>query len=186
MDPEYKRFLYRNILRGLLYFIGIIGIYFLAREYMPDNWYLLLEPFTSRPAVMYLIFFASETFFGIIPPEFFVIWALKNPLPQYVLMIALFALISYTGGFIAYMVGKKLHGGLIYNRLQNSQFRKYLEYYQKYGGVLIGISALTPFPYATISLISGTFGFPTKKYHLFASLRFLRFIIYGFFFWEVH
>ncbi len=182
---DYTRFLIRSIIRGLLYFGVIILIYFIFKHYIGDDWKALLEPFTSKPLLMYGIFFASETFFGIIPPEFFIIWALQADLLMFILQVALLAILSFTGGYIAYFVGKKLYGTQLYQKISRSYWGKYVSYYRRWGGVIIIISCLTPLPYATISLISGAFGFPNKKYFWFASVRFLRFVIYGFTFWHM-
>lgn len=183
-DPEYNRFVMKSTIRGLIYFTAMVGLFFIINLWMPENWKAILDPITKNPKLVYLVFFASETFFGIIPPEFFIMWAVKSTLDTYILKVLLFSILSFTGALIAFFVGKKIKNGGLYDKLLQSRFSKYVGYYHRYGGVIIILSALTPLPFATISLISATLGFKFTKYCLFASLRFIRFVIYGYVFWQ--
>lgn len=55
--------------------------------------------FYARPLVIYLIYFGSEFFFGIIPPELFMIWVLKKGgVINYTHTVAMFAAASYALG----------------------------------------------------------------------------------------
>ncbi len=183
-DPEYFRFVIKNTIRGLVYFSVMVALFIIIKLWMPENWKAILAPITDSPALVYLVFFGSETFFGIIPPEFFIMWAVKSPLDIYILQVTLFSLLSFMGAFIAFFVGKKIKNGGFYDRLLQSRFSKYVGYYQRYGGVIIILSGLTPLPFATISLISATLGFKFSRYCLFALTRFIRFLIYGYVFWQ--
>jgi membrane protein DedA with SNARE-associated domain len=51
---------------------------------------------------------------------------------------------------------------------------------QKWGGFLIAVGALLPLPFAMACLAAGMINFSKKHFFLFASLRVLRFVIYGF------
>lgn len=185
--PGFYYFLGKHIFRGLLYSAGIIGIYFLFKYHVPFDWEAWLSPFTSRPFLMYLVFFVSETFFGIFPPEFFIIWASSITEKVFIfgLLVFILSVISFTGASIAFWAGKMIHRSAFYARLATGRWRKYLRIYRRWGGVVIVISALTPLPFATIGLISAAFGFPYKRYFWFASTRFLRFLIYGILFWQI-
>ncbi len=183
-DPEYKRFVIKNSIRGIVYFGFMLGLFIAIKVWIPENWNALLKPISQHPNLVFLVFFLSETFFGIIPPEFFVMWAVNSTLTVFISKVALFSILSFTGAFIAFFVGNKIKDGGLYEKLLQSRFSKYVGYYQRYGGVIIILSSLTPLPFATISLISATLGFGFKKYCLFALPRFLRFIIYGFVFWK--
>ena len=185
-DPEYRRFVLKSAFRGVVYFGIIVGLFFIFKYWVPSNWKVLLAPVTSKPLLMFLIFFLSETFFGIIPPEFFIIWSSGNfPLEIYSFQVALMSVLSFLGALIAYWAGTKLHHGGLYNKIMKGRMKKYVYYYQRFGGAIIVISAVTPLPFAAISLISATLGFRFPKYCLYASTRFLRFIFYGFFFWGI-
>lgn len=182
----YNKFIFKNIGRALIYFAVILGIYFLFKYVFSDGWQEILAPVTSKPLLMYLVFFLSETFFGIIPPEFFVIWSVQPDIWIYSLKVALLAVISFVGGaVIAFSVGKMLKDSPIIRRFAQKFFLKYERYYKRFGGIIIVLSALTPLPYATISLISGLFDFSATRFYLFASTRFIRFLIYGFLFYKI-
>lgn len=185
-SADFYLFLLKNIVRAIIYFAIIFGIYWVFKHYISDSYKEWLEPLTSRPLLILFIFFASETIFGIFPPEFFVIWASEtyHKLFVFILFVALLSVISFAGATIAFYAGKRLRKTKIYRVLVLSSWNKYLKVYRKWGGAVIVISALTPLPYATISLISGAFGFEYKRYALFAASRFLRFILYGFIFWH--
>jgi len=183
-DPEYGRFILRNVIRGLVYFALMIGIFIGLNTLIPENWQAVLDPVLDHPMIVFTIYLLSETFFGIIPPEFFIMWAVRSTLSIFILKVALFAVFSFVGAFIAFYVGTIIRRKGLFNKLLKSRFSKYVGYYQRYGGVIIILSSLTPLPFATISLISATLGFGFKRYCLFASTRFLRFIIYGFVFWK--
>lgn len=185
-DQEYRAFVRRSALRAVIYFALIVGAFFLYQTLMPDNWKALLAPINNHPQLVFLIYTLSETFFGIIPPEFFVMWATGFGLETYSLMIALLAILSFAGALINFYVGRHLHQGRIYRLLIEGRFYKYVGYYQRFGGIIILISAVTPLPFAAISLISGTLGFNFKSYLIYASTRFLRFLFYGIFFWGIN
>ena len=94
-----RRFLFRNLLKGILWFAGLVLLFILARKYIPINdtsWiYILYE----KPMLVYLVFMVSEIVVGIIPPEVFMIWALKSDSAKfYVLDVILLSSISYLDG----------------------------------------------------------------------------------------
>ena len=181
-DKEFYRFLFSNIARAILYFGIIAGIFFLFRYFVGEEWQRLLEEYGKNPPLIFLIFFLSETFFGIFPPEFFVIWAgSSTPAAVFILRVILLAVLSYLGGaIIAFNVGKWLRKSRIFRGWLMAFFKKYVRYYHKWGFILIILSALTPMPFATVSLISGMFNYDNKSYYLFSSVRFLRFAFYAF------
>jgi membrane protein DedA with SNARE-associated domain len=51
---------------------------------------------------------------------------------------------------------------------------------RKWGGLLIAVGALLPLPFAMASLAAGMIKFNFKIFLLFALLRLMRFVIYGF------
>ncbi len=94
------------------------------------------------------------------------------------------AVISFIGASITFFIGTKIHKSRLYDKLVNGRFNKYVLMYRKWGGVLIVLSGMTPLPFATISLISASLGIPYLNYAIFASTRFIRFLIYGLIFWH--
>lgn len=150
----------------------------------PDT---LVEQIYARPLIVYLIYCASEFFFGIIPPEFFMIWAInKDTLAHYFMNLAFFAIVSYLMGYINFLIG-----GLLYKRSGFRLFRKKflketLPMLKKYGLFLIIVAALTPIPWSAVSLLVGSAGYPSKRYLKYALFRLLRFAIYGYFIYQTH
>ena len=72
---DYYKFIAKNALRGLIWFAAIIGLYLVFNYTIGDQFEEWAKPLENRPLLILLIFFISETIFGIIPLEFFVIWA---------------------------------------------------------------------------------------------------------------
>ena len=92
---EKRRFILKAVTRGLLALGGIIAIFLLGKRYGGSELMIWLSPLIDRPVLMYLLFLASETFIGIIPPEFYMIWSLEPQWGNYALKVLFLALISY-------------------------------------------------------------------------------------------
>ncbi len=183
---EYYQFVISSGIKALIWLAAIIGGYFLFEKFVPHQWNQYLAPFTKKPELIFMIFFVSETLFGIIPMEFFILWAKHEPVLTYIAYMVLLSLLSYLGGFIAYWAGTQVKRFSFLKKLtQLDSFRYYASIYSKFGGLVIILSALTPLPFATISFLSATFQFPVKKYMLYSATRFARFAILGWFLWTV-
>ena len=104
------KFLLKNILKGLLWMAILAALYLLAKEYVIDeNQEVWLKRFYSQPLIIYGIYIGSEIFFGLFPPEFFMLWAYyKGDLSQYIFNVAFFAGVSYAAGYLAFLVGRYL------------------------------------------------------------------------------
>lgn len=182
---EYYTFLGQQGLKGLLWIAGIIGLYMLANYLLPDNWQEVLKPITASFPVTLLIFFLSESFIGIIPAEFFVIWAkTEHDIEKYIILVSILSLLSYAAGIFAFSIGSLLRTRpFIKNILQRPSSAEYIRLYRRWGGALVAVAALTPLPYGFFSLVSGAFRFPLRSYLLYALFRFLRFVIIGYAVW---
>lgn len=140
----------------------------------------LLVTLTERYSdlTIFSVFFASESVLGLIPPDIFIAWTKTTPSPIVYLMTL--SILSYIGGVISYLSGKAL--------LLIPSFRNYIEVkmnrhiinMRKWGGFLIAAGAILPLPFAIAALAAGMIKFDFKYFLMFALLRFLRFIIYGF------
>lgn len=163
----------------------ILALLWLGAKYLPDDFKAWLTPLKERPFLVYSIFFASEVFFGIIPPEIFMAWATDQTIIQYIQVITLLTLLSYAGGIIAFYIGKVFSNTGFFRQIKRRQwYHDYSRNYRRFGGVLILISAVTPIPFALISMISGSFGYRFRYYIRFAAFRVLRFAVYGYFVWH--
>jgi membrane protein YqaA with SNARE-associated domain len=182
---EKQRFLLLNLLKGLLWFIGIIAIYLVLKRLLPDDFKEFLAPLWNKPIIIYLIFFASEVIFGMIPPELFMIWALRNgSVWTYVLIVSSFTLISYLAGIIGYFIGQGLGGTGLYQRLSRRYLEKYEKYVYNYSALLIIVAATTPVPFSATCMVVGAVRYPFRKFLLYTITRVVRFSIYAYFVWE--
>lgn len=182
MTKAKLQFLLKNLFRGLAY-MGIIAVaYFLFKNYVVDkNQALWLERFYDMPILVYLIYIFSEVFFGLFPPEIFMIWALyKGDQWHYWTNLAFFTGVSYGAGFLSFLLGRYLQRILIFRYMSRRFFSRYWPLFRKYGSILIVTAAMTPLPWATISILVGTSAYPMKKFLLVALSRIFRFAFYGY------
>ncbi|MBN2634962.1 MAG: hypothetical protein JXR61_01745 [Prolixibacteraceae bacterium] len=182
------KFLLKNGIRGLVWFAIILAAYFLFNELVisknPEVW---IEPFYSRPLMIYGIYLASEFFIGIIPPEFFMIWAYnKAGTIAYILNIGFFAIVSYGMGYLTFLIGQYLYKRVSFRYFRKKFLNKQVPLLKKYGLFLIIIAALTPLPWSAVCLLVGSAGYPTTKFLKYALFRILRFIVYGFIIFQTH
>jgi len=182
------QFLLRNGLKGLVWLLVLLAAYFLFEEIVisknPDVW---IEHFYARPQVIYLIYIISEFFFGIIPPELFMIWAInKDTLSHYFLNLAFFATVSYIMGYLNFLIGQYLYNHKTFRFFRRKFFKESWPMVKKYGLFLIIVAALTPIPWSAVSLLVGSAGYPTKKYLKYALFRFVRYAIYGYLIFQTH
>jgi membrane protein YqaA with SNARE-associated domain len=135
---------------------------------------------------MISIFFLSETFSSLIPLEIFLIWASLDGIQVYIKYVVLFTVLSCVGGIIAYILGLLAQRSSFLKRIsENNTFKKYGALYQKWGGVMIIIAAMTPVPYSIICFLSGTFNFPRNKFLLYSTTRILRVILSAWLVWSL-
>ena len=182
------RFLIRNGLKGLIWMLILLAAYFLFKEIVisrnPDLW---IDKFYAKPEIIYLIYFASEFFFGIIPPELFMIWAInKSDTIHYFLNLGFFAVVSYAMGYITFLIGQFLYKRVSFRYFRMKFLKESWPLLRKYGLFLIIVAALTPIPWAAVSLVVGSAGYPSKKYLRYALFRFLRFAVYGYIIFQTH
>lgn len=181
------KFLIRNIIKGILWLSVIILIFLLLRKYVRSELLNWIEPLYKSPSKMYILFLLSEVFFGIIPPEIFMIWALKgNTVEEYRMVILLLTIISYTAGIIGYTFGRYLNTTRLYRFLKSRFLKRYEATLNKYGVYLIIVASLTPIPYSAICMLVGSIKYPAKKFFLYSGFRIVRFIVYSFLIWKTN
>jgi len=123
------------------------------------------------------LFLISETLLGLIPPDFFIVWS--NTASNPVLMLSLLAILSYVGGLLAYLIGRKVGKYPKYRNWLVDKFSSNFATFHRYGGFLIVFAALFPLPFSTITLISGMIDYPFKKLAILGTSRLLRFFLYA-------
>jgi membrane protein YqaA with SNARE-associated domain len=128
--------------------------------------------------LVFALFTVSELFFGIIPPEVFMIWAIKHE--PFILYISLLAVLSYLSGIMAYKMGSYIHS---FERVKNYidvRIQKYVKMLKRWGGVLIIAGAILPIPYASVCMAAGLVQYNFRSYLLYGLVRILRYYVYGY------
>ncbi|MDR2910034.1 MAG: hypothetical protein LBV47_01515 [Bacteroidales bacterium] len=176
------KFLIQNVLKGFAWFAVLLLIYLLLEEIVifknSDAW---IERFYAKPLLVYAIYFASEFFIGIFPPELFMIWAFnKGDTLHYVFTVSFLAVVSYFIGYLTFLIGRLLHKKEIFKNLQKKFFTEQISQLKKYGLFLIIVAAITPVPWSAVCLLVGSSGYPSDKFMKYAISRILRFAVYGF------
>lgn len=181
MIPYKFQFLLKNILRGIVGMAVLIAAYLLLKKYVvAEEQAIWIEHFYSKPILIYLIYTGSEIFFGLFPPEIFMLWAYhKGDTFHYVLHVSFFAGVSYGAGYLAFLIGRFLRRVVFFRYLGRKFFTKYWPLFRKYGSFLIIAAALTPLPWSTISMLIGSTEYTMGRYLYFALFRLLRFAVYG-------
>ncbi len=190
MEQETRRtrFLLKNLLRALVYAVLLAVAYLLFKEYIiEENKAVWIERFYGNPLVIYLIYIGSEIFFGLFPPEFFMLWAFnKGDYLQYIANVAFFAVVSYGAGYLAFLIGRFLRQALFFRYMSRKFFKHYWPLFRRYGSLLIIVAALTPLPWAAVSMLVGSTEYPMKRFLLIALFRIFRFAFYGYIIFQTH
>ncbi len=182
-----RTFVIRNLLKGFLWFVTILGVYLLFKEYVNINFLSWLEPVFENNQLMYFIFLVSEVVIGIIPPEIFFIWALRfEPLSQFLLVISALALTSYLAGVIGYFIGRYLNNTLFYRYFRRRFLKNIEKRLNQFGLYLIIIASLTPLPFSGVAMMVGSVRYNFLRYLLYSLFRFVRFWGYAWIFWKFH
>jgi membrane protein YqaA with SNARE-associated domain len=159
--------------------IAIIGILVFV-NYKVISINELIENLTQNYSdlAIFSVFFASESILGLIPPDIFIAWTKSTEHP--IVYLALLSILSYIGGVVAYISGKALLIIPSFREVMEEKMSKHIANMRKWGGLLIAVGAILPLPFALASMAAGMIKFSFRSYLIFALLRFLRFIIYGF------
>jgi len=181
-DKIKLKFFLINVFKGIALLGLLLLFYRILINYIDINnikGFSYLEDLST--AFVFTIFFFSEVVFGVIPPEFFMIWVLNNKgTEMYPFFIVALSTISYFAGIFAFLFGKYLHETSLYNLMKKYIIGRYERKINMYGGIAVVIAALTPLPFSATSAVVGAIGYPNKKYFLFALARFLRYFLYGY------
>lgn len=175
----FYRFIFSNTKKAIIPLIVVIGILlYVNYKVMSINDMMLYITANFSDFTIFTIFFASESFLGLLPPDIFIAWTKNTQSP--LLYLAFLAILSYLGGVIAYFMGRSLLLVPLINEYFEGKMIKHIKNMQKWGGFLIAVGALLPLPFAMACLAAGMINFSKKHFFLFASLRIFRFVIYGF------
>ncbi|GGD23909.1 YqaA family protein [Flavobacterium orientale] len=140
----------------------------------------LLKILTERydDLTIFSVFFISESILGLLPPDIFIAWTKNTNFP--ILYLGVLAILSYLGGVISYILGKAMLLIPSIQKYMEEKMAKHIINMRKWGGLLIAAGALLPLPFAIAAMAAGMIRFDFRNFLIFALLRFLRFVIYGF------
>jgi len=180
---DFYNYFSQNLIRGFIYLIMLIVVLVLAKRYFSTQYDAIEHWVSDDYWLMFFIFLISEIFVGVIPPELFMIWTKDDPATLYEWVIVAMSIISLGAGWINYYVGSRIGEATFFRRFFGRKLEKYKMRYEQYGGGIIIVAALTPLPFALISLIAGSLAYPVKKYLKYSAFRILRFAVYGLIIW---
>ena len=110
-NKERADFFLLQLGKGFLFLIVIIGGYILASRYLGFDLKEIMGPLYEKPTIIFSIFWISEVVFGIIPPEFFMIWSQRHgDLSIFINNVSMLMGISYVAGVLGYWFGAYLNG----------------------------------------------------------------------------
>lgn len=182
-----KQYFLSNLLKGLIWLLVIIGLFLIFKKYFGGAYTELMFAIDDKPVLVFFVFILSEVFFGIIPPELFMIWALNdNSQVDYFWLVLLLAMFSYLSGIIGYYFGLNFSKTDLFQNLRDKFASKFEKNVKKFGGFMIAVAALTPVPYSAICMMTGAARFNRNSFLLISSIRIIRFLIYGFVIWQVN
>ncbi len=185
-EPEEESrssFLWRNLIRGLIWFAVILTAYILAAEELAV-YQKEINNVGDRLPLLLTIFTISEVIFGIIPPELFMlIWQSKGILSEYILNLTYLTLISYAAGVIGYYIGHFFSKTPIYIQMHERYLKQYDQKLRTYGLYLVLVGAITPIPFSATCMLAGSVNTPIDKFLLICISRIIRFAGYGWAVW---
>ena len=184
-NKERVDFLLRQLGKGFLFLIVIIGGYILGSRYLGFDLKEVMGSLYEEPEIVFTIFLISEIVFGIIPPEFFMIWSQRHQdMGIFIDNVLVLMSISYAAGILGYWFGAYLNGTRAYTFVRKRIFGKFEKHFQEYGDFLVVVAAITPIPFSGICMLVGSVHYPFGKFLLIAMARFLRFAVYASIIWQ--
>ena len=174
----FYRFVGQSLKKAILPILLFIGALLAINEYVINiNHVLVSVTETFSPLGILIVFLASETFLGLVPPELFIAWAGKSAMPM--LYLSLLALASYLGGILSFWGGKAITKIPSVHNYLETRMSKHIKNTEKWGGFLIVVGALLPIPFSITSIAAGIINYKFRHYLLFGLLRFVRFYGYA-------
>jgi len=178
-------YLGKSILWIVFFYAIFVLLVYLTGRYLVD-FNLLFENLLVRlqDGFVLVLFFASESFLGLVPVDLFVVWTQKFPRP--VPYLALLGALSYSGAVISYWIGKWISTMPRVNAYSERKLDRYMDFARKWGGAFIIIAALFPFtPFSMVVIALALLRYPFRLFLIFALSRLVRFVVQGVLFFDV-
>jgi membrane protein YqaA with SNARE-associated domain len=185
-EETHSSFLFRNLIKGLLWFAIIITVFILMEDYIQANFKSHIDDIRANPGILYGLYTISEIVFGILPPELFMmIWILDNiDVTGFVINLSILAVISYGAGVLGYYIGSKFSKTSFYqNHIREKYLKQYEKNLKKFGGYLVLVGAVTPLPFSATCMLAGSVNMNFRNFLLICISRVIRFSVYGWMVW---
>jgi len=180
-------FFFRNLFKGLVWLALIVALFIFSKHAVDPQLIHRFQPFFEKTGLILFIFCISEIIVGIIPPELFLIWALRSgDADTYIKYALILAVISYIAGFIAFLFGRYLHNTRLYRYLHVRFLMKSEPLLKQYGLYMILVSSLTPVPFSGFAMLVGAVHYPTNRYIYWSLSRFVKFAVSAWVIWEAN
>ncbi len=186
-EETHSSFLFRNLIKGLLWFAVIITVFILLEGYIQENFKSHIDDIRANPGILYSIYTLSEIVFGILPPELFMmIWILDDiDVSGFIINLSILTVISYAAGILGYYIGKTFSKTSFYeNRIREKYLKQYEKNLKKFGGYLVFVGAVTPVPFSATCMLAGSVNMNFKNFLLICITRIVRFAAYGWMVWS--
>ncbi len=178
-------FLLKNLLNLLIIILALTVIVFVVEKYIISTKEIFVHIVDNVNSwYVYIIFTVSETFLGLIPPDLFIVWAKTEAESMGISpwwLVTLLSVLSYTGGLMAYIIGRNLARIPSVNVWLLTKHQNLVINLQKWGGFFIVFAALLPLPYSIATLMAGMTSYPVKWVFILGIFRIARFFIYAIF-----
>ena len=166
------------------YFLFIVVIYVLGKYLLDLKSIFAFFIDNLSNGFVFILFFVSESFLGLVPVDLFVIWSAKFPTP--LLYLAILGALSYLGGIISYHIGTWLSRRPKVKAYTEKRLSNYIVFVHRWGGAFIVVAALFPFsPFSMVVIALSLLKYPYRRFLLLALSRLVRFIIQGILFFNV-
>ena len=184
LHRSYKiRGLYKYIGSNIFKIILIYGLFilvsYLAGKYLFDLKLVMDLFINSLPDIWVpILFFASESFLGLIPVDLFVFWSLKFEKPM--IYLTMLGVLSYLGSIISYYIGLGLSKRPKIKAYTEKKLSNYIKFVKKWGGAFIVIAALFPFsPFSMVVIALSLLKYPFRWFLILGLSRLVRFVLQG-------
>jgi membrane protein YqaA with SNARE-associated domain len=176
---DFYSYMFWTLLKiAAIYLLILVPLFLLAKRLVDFNSIFGSITENLSDASVIIIFFLSESFLGMIPPDIFMIWATKFNSPF--LVLTMLGVLSYVGSIISYQIGLGLSKIPKVNAYTEQKLERYIFLTRKWGGAFIVIAALFPFsPLSLVVIAVGLLKYPFKLYLLYGISRIIRFLFQG-------
>src|SRR5438105_2992604 len=165
-EESKSSFLFKNLAKGLAWFVVIIAAYILVKGEL-DFYKQEINQLGDNMPLLLSVFTVSEIVFGILPPEIFMlIWQTKGVLSEYILNLSILTLISYAAGVLGYFLGKFFSKTDLYKKIHQKYLQQYDRQLKKFGGYLVLVGAVTPVPFSATCMMAGSVNLNFKNFLL--------------------